>query len=168
MRKLLFILIIIPACAFAVLPNGLYLGLQGGYVNAKNHHMKKGIHTYRVYTGYQFNKNAALEAGYASLQRNSKAREYAVDFEGRLTTYLRSPLFAFIRGGISQIKQRIHDAAYRQRSSKFVPVVGMGFGMDFAKHFATDLSLTRYLGSGEIRHVNLVMLSFSVFMPSFG
>ncbi|MBN2688993.1 MAG: outer membrane beta-barrel protein [Gammaproteobacteria bacterium] len=166
MKKLMLVFLLLPAVAFANLNRGVFFGGTSAFVNPKNHFSHSGWRGVRGFAGYQFNKNIALEAGYASLGRSKTFKQYEYDVMGSMTTYLHKPFFAFIKAGVANMCQKIKVGSYYNHSHKLMPVAAMGLGFQFFKYFSTSASWTRYIRIGDIRKIDFIGINLTIHIPT--
>jgi opacity protein-like surface antigen len=161
-NKILFItLLLIPLLACADLSeHGLYLGVQGGYVNPHDSQAEKVWNGLRPFLGYRFNDNFALDAGYISLNRKSDSKMHGEDLMGKAIVPFPNNFSFFIEAGAAYIQQDIEN--YRNNIRRVLPAVGMGVGFNFTKNLAADLTWRHMFNAfGKIHPVDFAALGLS-------
>lgn len=161
-NKILFIalLLLTPLLACADLSeHGLYLGMQGGYVDPHDSHAEKVWNGFRPFLGYRFNDNFAIDAGYISLNHKSDSKMHGEDLIGKAIIPFPNNFSFFIEAGAAYIKQDITN--YRD-VYKVMPAAGMGVGFNFTKNFAAALTWRHMFDAfGSIRPIDFVSLGLS-------
>jgi opacity protein-like surface antigen len=136
---------------------GIYVGLQGGYADSglsadidpiTN---DKGI-AGRVFVGYDFHKNFAVEAGYFLMRKasvdnfvNSDIKTQAFDLVGKMKVNVVDNFGLFAKAGIGYLMNNWGTAwgQWSGNNNKVDLVYGLGayYNID---NFTVDLSYTRY------------------------
>lgn len=165
--------------------HGPYIGGQIGYVDPHNNQttdmwadmiLPFFAHAgSRAYAGYRINDYFSFEAGYnwlvdksetvGSQNRNAKIRGY--DAVGKAYVPLKYGLSFYVKAGVADIHQNIKNTNpnYDSNTKKLMPVGGLGFGYNFNKSIALNISETRYFKSGDIHKIDFVSLGATITIP---
>ncbi|MFA6408897.1 MAG: outer membrane beta-barrel protein [Gammaproteobacteria bacterium] len=159
---------------------GIYAGVQLGYaltgwktmwnagdmVNVNKANSFAG----RVYAGYDFHKNFALEAGYFLAFSKAKARNLADSADAAniltqaadLLLKVKIPLAdswgIYTKVGLGYLTSKVRDvtAGYALKSAKnFNVAYGAGVNYDITSNWTTDLSWMHYTGNTNVNSKNL-------------
>jgi opacity protein-like surface antigen len=132
----------------------------------------------RPYVGYRFTDYLALEAGYNDIENQKNHddgywgadhyRLYSFDLAGTLIAPFANGLSLFAKGGLAYTHQNVYNKRYTDgqviidsTSNRMQPLLGVGISYNFTKNFATDLSYTNYISSGNIGKIILVGVGVS-------
>ncbi len=174
---------------------GIYIGLQGGYgmtrwtnieqkvgndaLGAKTDVTGSNAFAGRVYIGYDFHPNFAIEAGYTQFFNNTKINntitmaianfvpqsitstdnpkyDYVFDLVGKAKAHIIGNLGLYGKLGIDYMRIKIDIPGQggandtADRRSSFNAVYGLGAFYDITQSLTADLSWTRYNGNSEL------------------
>jgi len=152
---------------------GIYIGLQGGYAQAGWYRLKgdtitsvgttkvtdDGVIGGRVYVGYDFTKNWALELGYLYFGTKTKfkandttygdIRTQAFDLVGMGSIPVTDDFDVYGKLGVGYLMSKgLTQTAglfEKDKQNNFAAVVGFGVEYTFVQNWAVDLSWTRYI-----------------------
>ena len=167
-----------PAPAPAVAPAvpafvpGVYVGLQAGY-GVTNWDSIEGSHTDyhvssdtgfagRVFLGYDFHPNFAVEAGYTYFFTSPKVKvggqqiykgndPWAIDLVGKIKAHVVDNFGLYAKAGGSYLDNKLKAEGSKQGTSDlggnaFNVTYGVGAFYDITPNITADLSWTRYNG----------------------
>ncbi|MCK4608536.1 MAG: porin family protein [Gammaproteobacteria bacterium] len=162
--RILFFLVIfcVPLFSYAATPplsaHGIYLGVQGGYVDPHNKYAEYVWNGFRPYAGYRFDDHFALEAGYDDLNHEKHSKIAGADIRGKAIMPLQHGISVFLDGGFTYLEQEI--TGHRDKQT-VLPTLGLGAGFNFTQHIATDLSWNYMFGFKTISDINFYALGLS-------
>jgi len=145
-----------PAPAAPAWNPGVYLGLQAGYgmtywdnIGAKDEDGFAG----RVYLGYDFHPNFAIEAGYTMWFTEPKWGSakgdypWAIDLVGKIKAHVIDQFGLYAKLGVDYLYSKV---PVTNNKDNFNVVYGAGAYYDFTPNISADISWTRYGGNSDL------------------
>lgn len=152
-----------PAPAAPAWNPGVYLGLQAGYGmtywdNLPSAHFSvkdEDGFAGRVYLGYDFHPNFAIEAGYTMWFNEPKINgvkgdyPWAIDLVGKIKAHVVDQFGLYAKAGVDYLYSKQNA---NTNKDSFNVVYGVGAFYDFTPNISADLSWTRYGGSSKFNN----------------
>ncbi len=145
---------------------GVYLGLQAGYGMTGWDNASSGIDVSgennfagRVFIGYDFHPNFAIEAGYTQFFNNTKLKSmgvefsnpkynYAIDLVGKVKAHIYENFGMYGKAGVDYMYTN-EGLLDKDKHDAFNVVYGAGFFYDVMPNLTMDVSWTRYNGDAD-------------------
>jgi len=162
-----------PAPAAPAFTPGVVVGLQLGYGLTWYSHLKNTFATSvsnddafagRVYVGYDFHPNFAVEFGYTSWFSKPKANlvaplptvkasdyPWALDLVGKIKAHVVDQFGLYAKAGVDYINSELKGGGFKVGGDEFNVVYGVGAFYDFTPNISADLSWTRYTANGDLK-----------------
>lgn len=158
MKRYLVLLLFIPSLGLAQLSNhGPYLGGQIGHVDTHTGKFGTDWSSYRIFGGWRFNDNFALEGGYNSLTPNDDNKNYGGDIVGKAIVPLALDFSLYIKAG----GEYVYQDADNKKDGTVLPVMGIGAGFNLTKGLNIDASWTYAWGHSGISNIDYAALGLS-------
>ncbi len=159
-----------PAISYGFTP-GIYIGAQAGYGMTNWDNTEQTINIFgmnlsttvngssafagRVFLGYDFHPNFAIEAGYTQFFNNTKVEitnqtigniknDYAIDLVGKLKAIIVDNFGLYTKLGVDYIN--VKEDVTNNTSNAFNVVFGAGAYYEITQNITADLSWTRFNG----------------------
>lgn len=135
---------------------------------------------WRVYTGYQFNKNIAAELGYSLFENDSSAgtatfgpdhyKLSATDLAVKLILPVNKYFNVYAKPGVALVHQDVFNQLLtsdtapliNSKVNRLTPEIGAGAGLEIIKNVAMDVSYNHIFGSGIVNSIDFAAVGIMV------